>query len=451
MALRTLNVSRLIDDRPIGRLQITVIVLSALVNLLDGMDTQSIGVAAPFIASTLGLKVAEFGPVFSAALLGAALGAIGFGAIADKIGRKPLMIIAMLMIGVFTLLTAEATSFSMLLTLRFLAGIGLGGATPCFIALTSEYAPARNRAACVTLMWAGFPFGGMLGALTNSLLIPEFGWRAIFYLGGVLPLLVAVILIVALPESLKLLVTRRSDSPAARRILARMGVPNIAPDILLTVDDDRLPGQPLRLVFTEGRGVGTLLLWVPFFMGFGILTVAILWTPSLLRLNGISPAATAFVAAFQGLGACIGQASAGKLVQRFGVIPTLVPAFVIGAAATAALGYGASSVGLASLFIFLNGVFMGLGGAGAIALAALIYPTAIRSTGVGLGMAMGRFGQMVGPLVAGGMLGAGWGAGPIMAWIGAGGLIAAVFIVLFKRWTDGRALASAAALGSTAA
>jgi AAHS family 4-hydroxybenzoate transporter-like MFS transporter len=421
------------------------------------MDTQSIGVAAPFIATTLGMKMAEFAPVFSAALLGAALGAIGFGAVADKIGRKPLLIAAVLIIGVFTLLTAMATSLPMLLGLRFMAGIGLGGATPCFIALTSEYAPRRNRAACVTLMWAGFPLGGMLGAFTNSLLIPQWGWRAIFYLGGVLPLLVAAALVLALPESLKLLVARGASKaggaskPAALRILARMGVPGLTADTQLTADDDRLPGLPLRLVFTEGRALGTLLLWVPFFMGFGILTVAILWTPSLLRLNGIPPAATAFVAAFQGLGALFGQGASGKLVERFGVIPVLVPAFILGALATAGLGYGAHSVGLAALFIGLNGLFMGLGSAGAIALAALIYPTAIRSTGVGLGMAMGRFGQMVGPLIAGGMLGAGWTAGPIMAWIASGGLIAALFVVFFKLWTNGRPVPAAAALETSAA
>jgi AAHS family 4-hydroxybenzoate transporter-like MFS transporter len=230
-----------------------------------------------------------------------------------------------------------------------------------------------------------------------------------------------------------------------------MGVPGLTADTQLTADDDRLPGLPLRLVFTEGRALGTLLLWVPFFMGFGILTVAILWTPSLLRLNGIPPAATAFVAAFQGLGALFGQGASGKLVERFGVIPVLVPAFILGALATAGLGYGAHSVGLAALFIGLNGLFMGLGSAGAIALAALIYPTAIRSTGVGLGMAMGRFGQMVGPLIAGGMLGAGWTAGPIMAWIASGGLIAALFVVFFKLWTNGRPVPAAAALETSAA
>jgi AAHS family 4-hydroxybenzoate transporter-like MFS transporter len=180
--------------------------------------------------------------------------------------------------------------------------------------------------------------------------------------------------------------------------------------------------------------LGTLLLWVPFFMGFGVLTVVTLWTPALLRLNGISPAATAFVIAFNGFGAFIGQSTAGRLMQRFGILGVLFPAFLLGTAATVGLGYGASSLTLAATFIGLVGLFMGLGTAGAIALSATIYPTTIRSTGIGWGMAMGRFGQIVGPLIAGALLSAGWTASGIMIVIACGGLIAALFIVLFRAW-----------------
>jgi AAHS family 4-hydroxybenzoate transporter-like MFS transporter len=169
-------------------------------------------------------------------------------------------------------------------------------------------------------------------------------------------------------------------------------------------------------------------------MGFGVLTVAALWTPALLKLNGIAPANTAFVVAFNGLGGFIGQSTSGRLIQRFGILPVLIPAFLLGAVATVGLGYGASSIALAATFIGLIGVFMGLGTGGAIALAATIYPTPIRSTGAGWGMAMGRFGQIVGPLIAGALLGAGWTAGPIMTVTACGGLIAVVFTILFSVW-----------------
>jgi MFS transporter, AAHS family, 4-hydroxybenzoate transporter len=429
-----INVTRLIDDGPLSRFQVGTIVCCALVSALDGIDTQSIGVAAPLIAEGLGIKIADFGAIFSSALLGATIGAATFGPLADRLGRRTLLIVACLLFGVFTILTAFADSVPMLMIFRVLAGLGLGGATPCFIALTSEYAPARLRATLVTLMWSAFPLGAMLGGLLNSYLITQLGWRAIFYIGGAAPLLLALVLFFFLPESIKFLLVQRNDSKAVARILARFRSPLVRDASHFVVDEKHLPGVSIQHLFTEGRALGTLLLWVPFFMGFGVLTVAVLWTPALLRLNGISPANTAFVVAFNGLGGFIGQSTAGRLIERFGILRILFPAFLLGAAATVGLGYGASSVALAATFIGLIGVFMGFGTGGAIALAATIYPTPIRSTGVGWGMAMGRFGQIVGPLIAGALLGAGWTADRIMIVIAGGGLIAAVFVVLFRAW-----------------
>lgn len=211
-----------------------------------------------------------------------------------------------------------------------------------------------------------------------------------------------------------------------------MRVPGVDVNTIFVTADERQQGTPLRQVFGEGRGLLTLVLWVPFFTSMGILTVAVLWTPTLLRLNGISPSAAAFVVAFNGLGAFAGQAVAGRLVERFGAVVVLVPAFLLGTVATAALGFGAASVAMAAIFIGLNGLFLGLASAGAIALAAQIYPTAVRSSGVGLGMAMGRFGQMVGPLVAGWMLANGFQAGQIMLTIGASAIVGAAFVAWFS-------------------
>ena len=433
-----INVSRLIDDRPLTRFQIITIVCCALVNVFDGMDSQSIGVAAPFIADSLGIKIANFGPIFSAALVGATIGAAGFGPLADRLGRKTLLIIATVLIGVFTILTAFASSVPTLLAFRVLAGLGLGGATPCFIALTSEYAPARLRAPLVTLMWSSFPLGGLIGGLLNSYMLARFGWQAIFYIGGFAPLIVAGILWIYVPESIKFLLARGGDAATVRRIIARLAPKLAHADARFVVDEERLPGVPIRHLFTEGRGPGTLFLWVPFFMGFGILTVATLWTPPLLRLNGISPADTAFVVAFNGLGGFLGQSTAGSLMRRFGVLAVLLPSFLLGTVATIGLGYGASSVTLAAIFVGLIGLFMGFGTGGVIGLAATIYPTPIRSTGVGWGMAMGRFGQIVGPLIAGALLGGGWSAYGIMTVVACGGLVAAVFVVLFHAWQVAR-------------
>ena len=428
------NVTRLIDEGPLTGFQIGTIICCALVNLFDGIDTQSIGVAAPFIADGLGIKLANFGPIFSSALVGATIGAATFGQLADRFGRKTLLLVAALFIGVFTIFTALATSVSMLVAFRVLAGLGLGGATPCVISLTAEYAPARVRATLVTLMWSSFPLGGMIGGLMNTYLLLHAGWRAIFYIGGFVPLILVIALLFYLPESIKFLMTRRNDNNAVRRIVERLRVRGLAAAAQFVIEEERLTGGTVRHLFTEGRLLGTLFLWVPFFMGFGVLTVVTLWTPTLLKLNGIPPAATAFVIAFNGLGAFIGQSTAGQLMQRFGIMAVLFPAFLAGTAATVLLGYGASSIALAATGIGLVGLFMGLGTAGAIALSALIYPTPIRSTGVGAGMAVGRFGQIVGPLIAGALLGAGWNATQIMMVIAGGGIIAALFVLLFRTW-----------------
>jgi MFS transporter, AAHS family, 4-hydroxybenzoate transporter len=428
------NVTRLIDEGSLTWFQIATIVCCALVSMFDGIDTQSIGVAAPFIAETLGIKITSFGPIFSSALLGATIGAASFGPLADRLGRKTLLIVAIVLFAVFTVLTALASSVSMLMIFRLLAGLGLGGATPCYIALTSEYAPARLRATLVTLMWSAFPLGGMLGGLLNSYLIAQIGWRAIFYIGGVAPLFLAVLLLFYLPESIKFLLVRRNDNDAVRRIMARFRSALVRDDSHFVIKEKRLPGASIRQLFTDGRALGTVFLWVPFFMGFGILTVATLWTPALLRLNDIPAAQTAFVIAFNGLGGFLGQSTAGRLIERFGILRVLFPAFLLGTAATVGLGYGASSVALAATFIGLIGLFMGLGTGGAIALAAIIYPTPIRSTGVGWGMAMGRFGQIVGPLIAGALLGVGWTASDIMSVIACGRVIAAVFVIFFRSW-----------------
>ncbi len=432
-AAAVVNVTDLIDQSRIGALQIGVFVLCALVALLDGVDTQSIGVAAPFIADNLGIKMTSFGPIFSAALFGAMLGALCFGPLADRFGRKLMLVIATIIFAIFTFATAHAGSVGVLMGCRFVAGVGLGGATPCFIALTSEYAPARARAMIITMQWAAFPLGGMLGGLLNSYVVAAFGWRALFHLGGIAPLLIAALLAWKLPESLRFLLTRRPDATARIARITRAFSGHALPaGGRITSSEEKITGLSVVHLFTERRALGTVLLWVPFLMGFGTLAVVTLWTPALLRQHGIAASSTAFVVAFNGLGAVFGQGSAGRLIERFGVVPILVPAFILSAVCTAALGYSTASVPWAATFVGLVGLFAGLGTAGAIALAAMAYPTAIRSTGVGWAMGMGRFGQTLFPLFSGIMLGAGWGPEAMLNVVGASGIIAALFIVLLR-------------------
>lgn len=430
MAAKVINLSEVIDQPRLTGLQVRVMVLCALVSMLDGLDTQSIGVAAPMIAERLGVSRAALGPVFSAALFGAMIGALSFGMLADRFGRKRILILSAAGFGLFTILTALADSYNTLLAYRFLAGLGLGGAVPCFVALASEYAPKSQRAMMASLMFAGFPLGGMIGGFLNSYIIQQVGWHAIFYVGGGAALIVALALAAWLPESLRFLLASGRDPEGVKALIGKLAPQLIAADAAYVADEEKLPGAPLRNLFTQGRGPATIFLWVPFFMGFGALAISVLWTPALLRQNGIDAAATAFIVAFNGLGSLIGSAIAGRLLQRFGASVTLVPAFILGALCFATFGYGAHSVPLAAIFVGLIGLFLGFSVGGSIALASLIYPTAVRSTGIGWAMGMGRFGQTITPLVAGFLVGLSWSTDRIMLAVAVAPLIGAVFIGL---------------------
>jgi MFS transporter, AAHS family, 4-hydroxybenzoate transporter len=403
----TINVTRIIDDGPIRQFQVFSIGLCALVAFLDGVDSQSIAVAAPIIADNLKLTRAALGPMFSAALLGAAIGALTFGPLGDRFGRKRILIAATMVFAIFTLATPLAGSYESLLAVRFAAGIGLGGATPCFIALASEFSPGRRRAMVASLIWAAFPLGGTIGGFTNFYILTNFGWQTIFWVGGILPLIVAAALLMWLPESLRFLIASNNDQERVAAIVRKLD-PDVSASARFVSDETRIEGAPLKQLFVDGRATRTILLWVPFFTAFGTLALAVVWTPLLLRDNGISPAQASIVIGVHGIGALIGMGSAGRLMERFGSAPVLCPALVLGAIVTAMLGYSATSVISMSAALFLIGLLVGLGASGAIALAALTYPTAIRSSGVGWAMGMGRFGQVLAPLLASALVAASW-------------------------------------------
>jgi MFS transporter, AAHS family, 4-hydroxybenzoate transporter len=401
-AADTLDVTAVIDRGDLGGFQVRIVVLCGLVALLDGADTTAIAIAAAAMASKLGVPMSDFGLIFSAGTLGAMLGAMAFGPLADRFGRKRLLLIATVTFGVFTLLTAHADTYGHLMACRLLAGIGLGGATPCFLALVSEYVPSRMRGSAVAALWAAFPLGIMLGGFLNSYLVAAFGWESVFHVGGALPILLTAILALTLPESLQFLILRRGDAAKATAIVGRLAPGSAGTTVRLAVTSQQVPGIPVKQLFAEGRAASTLLLCVPFFMAFGGLAVVVFFTPSLLRSAGVPAAASAgaLVNGFHGLGSLVGMAAAGRLIDRYGPSLTLGTGLVLGAVCTVLLGFGVSTLALAASATALVGLFLGIAGSGSIAIAALIYPTAIRATGIGWGIGMGRGGQVVLPLIA---------------------------------------------------
>ena len=427
MAERVLDVVALIETRPIGPAQWTVIGLCALVAMLDGLDLQSIGLAAPAMGAQLHIAPQAFGMVFSAALAGLALGAFLLGPVADRIGRKRVLVAATFCFGVFTLATAYAGSLPELLTCRFLTGFGLGGAMPSFISLGSEYVAKARRTAVVSLLWAGFPLGGVVGGLLGSRIIPAYGWQSIFLVGGVLPILLSIILAMALPESVSFLVATGKSRDRIGRTLRR-----IFPDVT-TTDETRFelaresaPRATVLELFGSGRAAGTLLLWASFFFAFMILVTNSAWSPILLRRVGIAAEQSALALALFNFGSLFGSAAAGMLLNRFGILRVLPPTLALGALAYAMVGWSAPSFGSVMMAEGLFGLLLGCASSGLIALSAIYYPVAIRSTGVGWATGMGRFGSFVGPLAVGQMVGAQWDVPAVFAVLGGSVLIGAV-------------------------
>jgi AAHS family 4-hydroxybenzoate transporter-like MFS transporter len=406
-----MNVNDTIDRHPITAYQIGVLVLCMLAAAIDGYDTQAIGYTAPAIAQAFNLPREVFGPVFSAGLVGAAVGALSFGPLADRFGRKRFMVAAVIIFGVFSLLTAQATTLSEFLAFRFCAGLGLGGAVPSFLALGGEFAPASKRGVFVAIAFAAFPFGGLIGALTSSYVIPHFGWQSVFYIGGAAPLLFAIVLVIWLPESLRFLIARNIRLDEVRSTLMRIAPGKIPPDAqLVAAPEPEREGMPVKHLFTEGRAAKTVLVWVAFFTCFMVLVTVTAWTPTVLRSVGFSISAGALIIGLNNAGSVCASAISGFLVDRFGPYKTLVPGFILGGICLAAFGQATSSVALLAVASTLAGFFVGGTGTGLIALTAGLYPTTVRSTGIGWGMGMGRIGQVFGPLGAGFLVG--WGAGP---------------------------------------
>src|SRR3954469_34368 len=216
---RIINVSDVIDSRPIGRFQYLVFTLCVVTGMIDGFDSQSIAFVAATMAPALSIDLAAFGPIYGAANLGALIGALVLPAMGDYYGRRRLIIFSVLVFAVFTWATALASSYGGLIAVRFLAGLGLGGALPPVIALATEYAPRARRAFLVTIVTSGFPLGAVLGGGISAQLIPAFGWPSVFHFGALLALALAVVLYFWLPESIRFLVGRDAPSTHVGRLL----------------------------------------------------------------------------------------------------------------------------------------------------------------------------------------------------------------------------------------
>jgi AAHS family 4-hydroxybenzoate transporter-like MFS transporter len=407
------DVAEFIDQQPVGGFQIKLLLTCAAVLFLDGFDTTAIGYVAPSLAKEWALSKGALGPVFSAGLFGLMIGALTLGPLADRIGRKKIIIFSTLAFGIGTLATAFVQDVNTLLAIRFLTGLGLGGAMPNTVAMTSEFSPHRRRATMVMIMFCGFSAGAALGGLLAAVLIPQFGWRAVFVVGGAAPLLLVPILAVRLPESVRFLALTGRANARVAELLALINPKAIfAPGTAFVVHEPALAGMPVRHLFRDGRTLVTVLLWVVFFMSLLDLYFLANWLPTVLNDLGASVSTAAAIGSMLQVGGVVGVFALGSVIDRF-AFRALALVYFIAVFAIGAIGQLGHSIVFVTMAIFAAGFCTVGGQTAANALAAGFYPTSVRSTGVGWALGIGRVGSIVGPLVGGALMTAKWSTGSV--------------------------------------
>ena len=405
---RTVNVSHIIDSSRFGAFQWSIAIWCALLVTLDGFDNAAINFVAPTIIKEWGIAAPAFGPIFGAGLSGLMLGALGSGPIADRRGRKIVILASTLIFAVFALATIFARSVDQLYVLRFLTGVGVGGLMPNSIALTAEYAPKRIRATVVAIMFLGFPLGAGAGGFIGAALIPAFGWQAMFVLGGILPLVLTPVVYFALPESIRFLVNREGHAAEAASLLNRITrTPAFdGSETFATPESKPLPGFTAKHLLTEGRALNTALLWLTFFCNLLVIYSLASWLPLLLHDRGVPLAASLRLGGMVPWAGIVSTVVLGPLVDRLGATGVVTVLYSLASAFIFAIGLVGADISLLALTIIGCGMCV-IGGQSFInVLSAILYPTAVRSTGVGWALGVGRVGAIVGPVIGGLLLAA---------------------------------------------
>jgi AAHS family 4-hydroxybenzoate transporter-like MFS transporter len=404
---RVVDVQEFIDGHPLSGLQKLLLILCFLVVAIDGFDTAIIGFIAPAIRAEWGLEISRLGPLFAAGLFGLMIGAFAAGPLADRHGRKTLLIVSMLLFGGASLASALSDGLQSLTWLRFLTGVGLGGAMPTTITIASEYCPKARRSSLVTLMFCGFTIGSAIGGFIASQVLPVYGWRALLVGGGAAPLLMAPVLAWVLPESVRYLVMKGNAQDRIRRVLLRLA-PGAALQGATFVGASASTVSPVRQLFGGGLFAGTLLLWLSFFMSLLVVYLLTNWMPTLIQQSGASLANAARMAAMFQIGGTVGAILVGRLMDRFEPHGVLGGIYIGGAVSVIVISLSTTIPSLMTCAVFAAGMCVSGGQVGANALSAAFYPTPYRATGVSWANGIGRSGSIVGSLLGGFLLGLGW-------------------------------------------
>ena len=403
---RTLDVSRLIDEQKVGWFAVLLIASTWLVMLTDGYELSALAFAAPSLIRAWHIERSVLGPVFGANIFGIMIGSIVFGYVGDRIGRKRAILFGACWYGVATLATVWASSVDQLLWLRFVAGIGIGGAVPNAFVLVSEFAPKRLRATWVTLMFTGYTLGAGFGGGVAIWLVPHYGWPAVFVVGGVAPLVVAAVLWFVMPESLRYQVlqgwSREGIAATAARVRPELALPSDAHFVV--TDERRVEKFSPRMLFAGRLRYVTTALWLAYIANSMALFFLQNWLPVLIEATGVDAHRAALMTTLFSVGGTLGGLVLMRFIDRHGVrLVTCLP--LIGFPLVAVLGMDLK-MGLLTAAVFGVGFCVAGTQAGLNAVASIVYPTSFRSKGTGTAIGVAKIGSISGPMI-GGMLLAG--------------------------------------------
>src|SRR5499427_775829 len=396
-----IQVSRLLDERGLSSFQVKLLAWSFFIVLIDGYDIGAIAFAAPSLVKEWALKPGSLGPVFSASLIGILFGSAIFGWVGDRYGRKAALVLSNLLFGVFTLAAVFSTNLDQMFWLRLLAGLGIGGVIPNVVALNAESAPRKLRATLAIIAVGCVPIGGAIPGFVAAALVPQHGWQIIFLIGGIVPILIAIVAQIGMPESVKYMVLHESRRSKMERLINDIspGYP-VAPGAKFVIEDEQqFPGFNPKYLFGRGLALITPLLWLLFalnLMGFFFL---LSWTPTLMSAAKLPPSAAPLAGAMLQVGGTVGSLLLCGWLQRHRFLAIAI-LLVVAVPVVGSIGYA----GLTSQTALLTATFLAgfcvLGvQSGINVVGALIYPTSLRANGSGWQLGLGRIGSIVGPLM----------------------------------------------------
>ncbi|WP_082729079.1 MFS transporter [Burkholderia sp. LA-2-3-30-S1-D2] len=394
----SVDIGHTLDHGPYALVQRIAVVLAALSIVVDGFDSQIIGFAIPVLIKEWGVTRGAFAPVVAAGLIGMGIGSAVAGLFADRFGRRWAVIASVLIFGTATCAIGFAPNIAVIAMLRFLAGLGIGGALPTSTTITAEFTPARYRTLAVTATIVCVPLGGMLAGLFAGQVLPSYGWRGLFVAGGILQLVLGIVLLVMLPESPRYLARRRHRRPYLVRLLARMGRQLHSDTTFTDAREQQTEKQTGFLtLFREGRARDTVSIWSAFFACLLAVYAAFSWLPAMLTSEGLLVAIAGYGLTAYNLGGVLGALACAVAIARYGSRGPLLLCY-IGGAVSAWLILGVDLKHQTTLLVIglgLHGLFVNAVQSTMYALCAYVYSTGVRATGTASALAFGRLGTIL--------------------------------------------------------